>query len=78
MIELSDKNSKLRISAYSTLSTAQMCSLANSALSIVCSEEKEAELNAGETLAGRVIFGFDYIEDVVPDDSEPNPFSCFL
>ena len=78
MIELSDKNSKLRISAYSTLSAAQMSSNADGALTIVCSEEKEVELNAGETLASRVIFGFDYIEDVVPDDNEPNPFSCFL
>lgn len=78
MVELSDKNSKLRISAYSTLPAAQMKSQDIDTLSIVCREAEAVELNAGETLANRVIFGFDYIEDVVSDDSEPNPFACFL
>jgi hypothetical protein len=78
MIELSDKKSKLSISAYSTLSAVQVKSLPHEALSIVCSESENVELHAGETLVNRMIFGFDYIEDTLPNDAEPNPFTFFL
>lgn len=82
MIELSDRLGSLRISSYSTLSCVRIESSSSGAndkkLSIVCSGENPIELNADETLANRMIFGFDYIEDTMPDDAEPNPFSFFL
>lgn len=82
MIELSDRKSKLRISAYSTLTSISVhtsqCNANKDILSIICAGKRAIELNAGETLANRVIFGFDYIEDIIPDDAEPNPFSFFL
>lgn len=78
MVELSDETSKLRISVYSTVSATQAEILSCNVLSLKCSEISGVELNAGETLANRVIFGFDYIQDAIPDDSEPSPFSFFL
>ncbi len=77
MVELSDKDSALRISVYSTLPMIRTASLPDT-LSIICSEDSSMELHAGETLANRMIFGFDYIEDVNPDDTEPSPFTFFL
>ncbi len=78
MIELSDEKSKLRISVYSTLSQAKTEETAAGVLSVICSEKDDIALEAGETLAHRMIFGFDYIEEQIEDDTEPSLFPfCF-
>lgn len=79
MVELSDTSSDLRISIYSTLAAVQISALQGT-LSIVGSEEKGMELRSGETLANRMIFGFDYVAATAPEeyDAEPSPFAFFL
>lgn len=78
MIELSDKESKLRISVYSTLSQARMEKTSEHVLSVTCDEKDGVALEAGETLAHRMIFGFDYIEETAEEDTEPPIFPfCF-
>lgn len=78
MIELSDEESKLRISVYSTLSQAETKEASGGVLSVICSEKDYVALEAGETLAHRMIFGFDYIEEQAEDDREPSLFPfCF-
>lgn len=80
LIELSDRNSKLRISVYSTFSEFQSEFMDDgNALSLKCSAEKITELDDSETFVNRVIFGFDYIDESADsDDTEPSPFSFFL
>ncbi len=79
MVELSDTSSDLRISVYTTLAAVQI-SARQGTLSVVGSDETNIELHAGETLANRMIFGFDYVAVVTPedDDAEPSPFAFFL
>ena len=81
MLEFSDRNSALRISAYSTLTSISardaLCQEENT-LSIIHAGKNPVDLKAGETLANRIIYGFDYIEEMPEDNTEPNPFSFFL
>ncbi len=74
LVELSDKDSELRISVYSTLTEAQLEKTSSEAIAVSCSEGKTVTLEAGATLANRMIFGFDYVKEVEEDDEEPTIF----
>lgn len=79
MLELSDKNSLLRLSVYSTLpAVLAKKSEKDDAVLIEIFSPNPEHLLAGQTLAHRVIYGIDYIEPPECDDGiEPNPFDCF-
>lgn len=74
MVELSDKDSELRISVYSTLTEAKLEKTSEKAVAVVCNEGNAVALEAGATLANRMIFGFDYVKEVEEDDEEPTIF----